>query len=250
MYRKLVFIFSILLFSEISYGQTLAIKPYFGYATVNMTEVNEDLDFRIRDFRQLVNEPLPAPDHFNGNYAWGVQIEYRLEEDYFLNVSTYYFREKNGADYFGSISSGPIDFHFDREIELFDVGIGLKYFFNYSSWKRINTYIGSGVGVGLGWSKSNFRYTDQKPETDDFDNTGDFSSNQLTANITAGGIYRVFPALYLSVEVGIRFANMQQMDGPLTTLQDGRNEITTDAAFDFTGFFVTLGTGIVIPILD
>ena len=61
--------------------------------------------------------------------------------------------------------------------------------------------------------------------------------------------------LFLSGEAGIRFANLQQMDGQLRVDEDVDNVVrktiennyVTDAAYDFTGFYFTVGTGFMLP---
>ncbi len=240
----------------ISRAEAFNIKPFFGYSTVRMNDVNDDINFRVNELRKIVQTNIPAPDPFKGNYAWGVQIEYPLQEKYFVTLTTFYFSEKTSAETLPGAPATTYDYHYSRKIELFDVSIGLNYYFNYSSWKRLNTYFGAGAGLGSGWSSSDFQYDDTS--NNHINNTGDFSSNALTAYFCLGGTARLFRYLFLSAEAGVRFANLRQMDGKLKVDQTfsgssgssqkyTNNDFTTEALYDYTGFYFLVGTGIVIP---
>ncbi|MEJ2636644.1 MAG: hypothetical protein P8184_15290 [Calditrichia bacterium] len=234
-----------------SQAQMLSVKPYFGYATVKMGEVNDDAKTRIKSLAEQTQQALLPPDPLNGDYAWGFQVEYHLEENYFLNVNSYYFREKTATDNF-NLFDQPIEFDVNRRIEYFEISIGINYYFDYNSWRRVNTYFGAGGGLGLGWSKSNFKYNDSKNFVN---NSGDVSSNALTAYGCLGVRIRLFPFMFLTTEIGAHFANLGQMTGQYRVDQRVNSEYlnytnkdyTTAAAFNYSGYYITVGTGFVIP---
>ncbi len=251
--RKTVIISALIIFWGIHLrAQNFTIKPYFGYTTVRMADANNDTKVRIENLRRITGQPLSFPDAFKGDYTWGAQIEYHMEENYFFNLNTSYFREKNTANNTTTVSASPFTYHTDRQIELFEISVGLHYYINYSSWKRVNTYLGGGFGLGLGWFQSNLKFNDKDNRVN---NSADFSSNALTAHICGGATVRLSTWLFLSGEAGIRFANLQQMDGQLRVDEDVDNVVrktiennyVTDAVYDFTGFYFTLGTGFMLP---
>ncbi len=255
--KRFVFIMSVFFLLNVSIlnARSITLKPYFGYATVRMDDMNSDLKLRVNELAKLVQNNLPIPADFNGNYAWGAQIQYRLQDNNFIHLNTFYFKEKNSAEDLQRLGGGDYEYLFSRQIELFEIGFGLHYFFNYSSWKRVNTYLGAGAGLGFGWSESDVFYQDQQNNL--VDNRGEFSSNALTAHIAAGANIRIFPAFFISGEVGYRFANLQNLTGtfkanqrlPNGTINNTDDDFSTTAAYDFSGFYITIGIGIKIPLL-
>jgi hypothetical protein len=235
-------------FAQQAAAQNFYLKPYAGYATVRMNDANEDMAFRVGELQKQVQQALPTPDKLNGNWVWGVQLEYHQEGNYFFNLNTWFFREKTATDYSKTSGTPQLEYHYDRQIELFDLGVGMHYYFGYSSWKRVNTYLGAGFGVGFGWLESNFAYLDDVPQNQNIDNHGDFSAATLTAVFNAGGIVRLIPEVFLQGEVGFRLANMDQLDGKLRTTQGTFNDLTTEASYDFSGFYATAGIGFRIPL--
>lgn len=226
-------------------AQQTVIRPYVGYATVHMGEVNDDMRVKASTLSRETGHNLPAPDPFKGNYAWGVQAEYRIGDDYFANVTTYFFREKTAADYSAAKDLIPVEFRYSREIQYWEFTIGLHYYFSYSSWRRLNTYIGAGVGVGLGWSHSDFYYDESSLL---IDNHGDFSSNAMTAYFCLGGTVRLTGPLSLSGEAGYRVANLREMSGTLRTREADYSDFITQAKYDFSGFYAVLGLGYAISL--
>ncbi|GAB4371278.1 MAG: hypothetical protein Kow0042_13940 [Calditrichia bacterium] len=247
---KGIIIFALLLGIYHATAQSVFIQPYFGYGTVRMTEPNDDMRLRFKQLSQINQIVLPAPDPLNGNYAWGVKLIYRMEDDYFLNLNTYYIQERTGIDFQTSAGLYPLSYHFDREIKFFDVSIGIQYFFNYSSWKTVNYYFGFAVGVGVGWSNSDFIYQDENPRVDDIDSKGDFSGNAMTANFNLGVLIRLHPNVFLSGEGGYRFANLRELTGQFKTKTESFSDYTTQSQYDYSGFYVALGTVLRLPFFD
>lgn len=245
---KIFILLGVIFLIQTAASQAIFIKPYVGYSTVKMREVNEDADFKMDRFRQEVGKPIPYPENFNGNYAWGFDAAYKLEENYFITAGSYFFREKNHLTESDVNTTEPFTFRFDREIQLFQLSIGIQYFFNYNSWKRVNTFIGSGIGLGVGWSKSDFKYSDDNLNTPDYDNSADFSNMALTAYFSAGTTIQLLPMLMLQAEIGARFANLQELSGQLRTLEKTNNDYTTLVKYDFSGFYITVGTAFILPL--
>jgi opacity protein-like surface antigen len=232
----------------ISIAQSFSIKPYWGYATVQMKEVNAGTQSRLEELTRFTGETVPTPDPFKGSYAWGVQIGYHLEDNYFLTFGTYYYSEDRDLQYRDESKGYPILFDNIRNIKLFEISFGMKYFIRYSSWKRFNFYAGGSIGFAVGWSESSFRYSDQ---TNFVNNRGDFSSNALTGHFMGGLSIRFSPIISLEPEIGYRAANLSQMDGTLRfsqnfpgipDSQEGTdNQFKTEENYNFSGFFVNVG---------
>ncbi|MFZ0391227.1 MAG: hypothetical protein WAN36_12290 [Calditrichia bacterium] len=231
-------------------AQSISLKPYFGYATLRMNDVNESMQNRIGLLRQITQQPLPFPEELNGNTGWGIMAEYRWEDDYFLNVASFYLSDKTSAD---RLDPGMLNYHFDRQVTYFEFSIGLHYFWNYSSWKRLNPYMGGAAGLGFGWTESTLQYSGYGNEVND---RSDFSSNNLTAYFCAGLHFRITTLFYLTTEAGYRHANMDQMEGKLQVYENLNNQLNaytrnnhiTETYYDFSGFYLTGGLGFVIPL--
>ncbi len=230
-------------------AMSFSIKPYYGYATVRMGDVNNEIINTVRTLRYRSQRPLPFPQELNGSSIWGLQMEYNMEEDYFLNLSSFYYREKESARYDKEITLPEVDYRFFTRIELFEISLGIRYFFNYSSWKRINPYIGGNVGLGFAWSESHLQYDDHgQSQTNPVDIRDDISSNALTVQFGAGITLRIFPAFFLWGEAGLRMANMGNLQGQRRTLNAVYSRFTTPTVYDFSGFYIIAGGGFVIPV--
>jgi hypothetical protein len=235
-------------------SQSFSVKPYFGYAQVQMSEVNSDSRARVDNLILNAEQNLPYPDPFEGNYAWGIQIGYHLEDNYFLTVGTYYFKEPNNLNY-QDISAGyPVQFTNERMIEYFEINFGMKYLFNYSSWKRFHFYLAGSGGFALGWSESVFKYSD---DINTVDNKGDFSSNALIGLFSVGISLRLSSIISIEPEIGYRVANLSQMEGTLKVSQnfpnipDGQiegtdNNYRTESNYNYSGYFANIGINFLI----
>jgi len=230
-------------------AQSFSIKPHMSYTTVQMNDVNSRNQARVEYLKEITGETVPQPDPFEGNFAWGIQIGYHLENNYFLTFATYYFTENHKLYYQDESQGYPVIFDNLQSIKLFDISFGIKYFFRYSSWKRFNFYIAGVVGFAIGWSEITFRYFD---EINSVNNKGDFSSNALTGQLMTGLSIRFSPAISLEPEIGYRAANLSQMDGKriisqnFPNMPDGQleridNQYQTEAIYDFSGFFANIG---------
>lgn len=227
-------------------AQRLYLKPYFGYSTVRMAEVNADMFNKIEAIYRETGNRLPVPDDFRGNYAWGFQMEYHVEDEYFAYLASYFYREPTEAIYSGYQQGRAIDYHYRRTIEYLEFTIGLHYFFSYSSWKRVNWYIGTAVGAGIGWNASTFYYSDSDQL---IDNKGDFSTSAMVAYFSGGVTFHLTRGVYFFLEPGFRVAPLREMTGRLTTLQGVTDSFTTPEKYDFSGFFLMGGVALGIPFL-
>jgi len=240
-----LFLLGLIWFSPLGAAR-LSIKPYFGYAVVNMSEVNDDMVTKLDALFRQTGVRLPPPESFGGNYAWGFQMEYHWEEEYFVNVSSYFYREPTEAWYSGYLQGNAVEYHYQRTIEYLEFTLGLHYFFRYSTWKRINWFIGSGVGVGIGWNESTFYYSDASYL---INNKGDFSTSAMSAYFSAGITFHVTRSFYFFLEPGYRVAPLREMTGRLTTPAGVTDSFTTPEKYDFSGFFIMAGVGLGIPLL-
>jgi len=246
--RNLIFILLIAI-QGVTFAQSFSIKPYAGYATVQMKEVNAGIEARVESLTGLTGVPVPQPDPFKGNLAWGIQFGYHLEDNYYLTLDTYFFSEDSKIHYRDESQGYQVIFDNMRNIKLFEASFGMKYLFNYSSWKRFNFYVGGGIGLAIGWSETFFWYSD---ETNFVNNKGDFSSIALAGHIMGGLTIRFSPTISLEPEIGYRAANLAQMEGELRFSQNfpnipgGQsegvdNQFQTEENYNFSGFFVNIG---------
>jgi len=257
--KKYFWFFFLILFIRFQMGQcqSFKVKPYLAYSQVGMDDVNRDITNRVAQLRNLVGQPLPIPNGLNGNYGWGIQAQYHLGENYFLNLNTYFFKEETESEYFQEGLPNSVNFLFKQQIEYIEASAGLKYYLGYNTWKRVNFYLGGGIGVGFGWADALTKYTDG---TNKVDNSGQYSSTALIANFMGGAEIRITPYLSLFPEAGYRLANLQQMNGRISIdqdfpgIQNGRLEAsdsnyTPEEIYDFSGFFVSIGIGFILPFI-
>ena len=233
-------------------AQTFNFKPFIGYTKVNMADFNRTIQSQVDVLSDLSQQNLPRPENMDGDYLWGFQVEYHLEENYFININSYYFREKTGSSLYNDIPSDPLNFKSSHQIRLVDLSIGIKYYLSYSSWKRINLFFGFGVGIGMGWSKSELVYNDY---INNYYSNGEFSSIAMTGNFILGMDLRLMSGLSIVIEGGYRYSNMGRMDGQLLIHKDFPNDTldfidngyTTQTYYNFSGIFITAGPSISLP---
>ncbi len=250
-YRLLIVILSLLLIAPLT-AQKVNIIPYYGYLLPRMTDVNDKIESDINGrngFQRLIGQNLPFPGEFNGEGVIGAQIEYHLNENYFASINVSYYQESVGSE-FATGSTGKADrFLYEREVELYDVSINLHYYFNYSTWKRLNTYLGFGVGLYVVNAFSDTESTFSNDVINPIDTHGEFSGNALGASFALGGDLRLLKFLSLRAEGGIQFANIGQLDGSITTISNpAKQETPSQSSFDFTGLFVRGGLSITVPL--
>ena len=219
-----------------------------------MSDVNNDNQLRINQLSNITGNSLPKLEKFRGNYSWGIQGQYQLEQNYFLVIHSNYYREsiKVENDKQGEI---PFSFQNQHRIEYFEICLGINYFFDYSSWKIITTYFGAGVGFGSGWTEVYLEYNDGLNRVN---NKGDFSSDSFVGYICAGFQIKFTSILSLVPEIGFRYANLGKMNGklyisqnfsnlPNANLELSDNNYTTEDVYDFSGFYGTIGLKILLP---
>ncbi len=222
------------------------IKPYYGFFIPRMNDVNGKIQNDIRMFRDIFGEQIPSPGNINGNRVFGGQIEYHLNENYFLNINFSYYQEEVSMLYLSRIETGAF-LNYSRAVELYDVIANLLYYFNYNSWRRFNTYVGIGVGLIVANAHS---VTQTTYIALPLNSRGDFSGNSLSGVLSFGGNYRLAKFLYLWGEGGLLYGSMGQLDGSVTTLDNPeRHNAVTTSSFDFTGIFVRAGLGIAVPFI-
>jgi len=85
-------LFNTLLYNIIS-AQFFSLKPNLGYTSVQMSDVNNDNQLRINQLSNITGNSLPKLEKFRGNYSWGIQGQYQLEQNYFLVIHSNYYRE-------------------------------------------------------------------------------------------------------------------------------------------------------------
>ncbi|RMI00526.1 MAG: hypothetical protein D6681_11255 [Calditrichaeota bacterium] len=224
----------------------IRLKPHAGLLFPGMGDVNAKIENDIISFRQITGEPIPSPGTIGRNKFFGVQVEYQIEEDYFASLNVGYYSDAAEVDY--SATAG-LRFHYLREVQLFDFMLNLHYYFNYSTWKRVNTYLGMGVGLSVANARSE-TFSNFGDELAQVDSRGDFAGNSLSALLGAGVDVRLSQAFSLWGELGLQYGNMGQLDGSVTTKDHPeKRDTVSQSSFDFTGIYVRAGLGVLLPFL-
>lgn len=226
-------------------AQHISIRPHLGYYVPRMNDVNDTIENQIRVWRELLETDLSDPGKIDGGPIIGGQIQFHLNESYFIALSAAYYREKSET----AFAADDRRFAFTREVEFLDVQLNIQYYFDYEPGTIFNKYLNLGIGVMNGQADARTINTfpaslvsgAQLPRVD---TTGDFSRSSLTASITAGIDVRLASLLSLWLEGGLQFGNIGQLDGTVTRLDADPVEDLSSTEFDFTGFFLRTGFGI------
>jgi hypothetical protein len=240
------------------YSQSFSIEPVIGYTRVSMDAVNADIRYKVNKLSAQTGNTIMLPDPLEGNLFWGIQANYHMENNYFLNVGTSYYREVSDLTQGNAANMNTFYFHTRRENQLLKFNFGIRYYFNYNSWNRVNFYLGGGTGYALGWSDYRFEYGDG---TNSINNTGNFSSGAITAYLSTGISLRFMPRFSLNPEVGYHYANLGQMTGryqisqifpkdPAAQLEGIYTDFITEEEYNFSGFFASIGLHLFFNILD
>jgi len=235
-------------------AQTVSITPYYGYLIPKMTSVNNLIEFQIDSWSEILEDQISSPGKINGSREFGIQIQYPLDNTYFLNINVSYYQEKIETEHLISLSQPPDRFYFNREVELYTAIISLNHFFSYSPRRRFNYYIG--LGAGYSFTKALSTTTLSLTDIGGLDGTivtpgeGEFSGSTLSGVIKGGFDYRLLNFISLWGEAGVRVANFGQLNGTATSIENPElTDTTTSSSFDFTGPFIRAGLGISLPFL-
>ncbi|GAB4335818.1 MAG: hypothetical protein Kow0037_16290 [Calditrichia bacterium] len=232
------------------FGQTVYLRPFWGQHRLSMDEPNEDMRYRINTLAFLNKVSLPVPQDLDKAAIYGLEALLKFDSDYFISVGTAYFKDETKLNYHSPSPANAIEYYFFRDIRYFELTTGIKYFPHYSSWRPINVYFGFQVGLGVGWSRSDFQYRDDNPDIDEIDSRGDFSTNGLIGVGNIGFNFRLTGWLMLNGEAGYRFANLGQLEGQLKTINATINNYTTSSSYDFSGFYAAIGLYFLIPVFS
>lgn len=237
-----------LLFVVVSSGdaQSVVLRPFGGYTTVFMKNVNDLIKEQIFSFREITGEPIPFPEKINGNYEYGAEIHYHLNEGYFLTLGGSFYSEEVRTQF---SPEGESAFDFRRKVSLLNFSLGIQNYLAYSTWKRVNAFLFFDVSLAFANSNSLTKVANLAgyPETN---TQGEFSANALNVQGGLGVDLRISSELALWAKAGFRYANMGQMEGEIVLL-DGTKELqTTRSSFDYSGFFARAGVGINLGIFD
>jgi len=234
------------------FSQSFTIKPFYGYLRPQMTEVNRSIDTQMEAWRELLEEPLPSPGKISGQSILGGEIQYHLNDDYFLGLNVSRYRDQATTDYRSPSPATPGRFLYTREVEAVDVALHLDYYFAYDESSRLNKYFGLGIGIisaqAQSVTQSTFEMTGSKVALPLIDTTGDFSGTAFTALISGGLALRLVEPFSLWSEVGYRYAKLGQLEGTVRQIDSQQNAaFTTNTSFDFSGFYLQAGLGIRLP---
>lgn len=243
----LIFVFATPLLS-----QSFTLKPFYGYLRPQMTDVNRRIETQMEAWRELLEEPLPAPGKISGQPIWGGEIQYHLNDDYFLGLNISRYQDQAISDYRSSLPAAPGRFLYTRDAEALDIALHLDYYFNYDESSRLNKYFGLGLGIISAQAKSvtqsTFAITNSQVLLPLIDTTGDFSGTAFTVILSGGLDLKLAGPLSLWSEVGYRYAKLGQLEGTVNQLNSQQNAaFTTNTSFDFSGFYLQAGMGIGLP---
>ncbi len=237
-------------------AQGVTIKPYAGFFKPRFADVNAKLSNDITGFRNQLGEALDDPGDFGGNLVWGGRLQYQVGEGSFFGVNVTYYNETVELDHRGGIEQTNT-FLFEREVELYDVLFTVHRYFDYSSWRRFNKYIGLGVGMAIANARSLSKsdYTQSSGETPlpliPFDTVGESSGSNIAAVFSGGFDYRLTNSLSFWSEAGYQYGNIGNLEGSLTFIDGSTNtDYVTQSSFDFSGFYIRGGLGIGFAFLN
>ena len=98
-------------------AQNTMLKVHYGYYWPKLSDVNAKINSDFAGWRNVHQEPIAYPGEFNGNTVWGVQVEYHVNEDFFLVVNFAYYNEDVSVNQQSMI----YQFNYLREITMYDV---------------------------------------------------------------------------------------------------------------------------------
>ena len=249
MIRKFVILSFLILFkiNNPLVAQSITVKPYYGYFIPTLKSVNDQIKLQIDEYSNIFGETIPSPGKFNGNQAYGIQIEYALDKTYVLNISASYYQEEVNTEYFTTLIPPPDYFYFDRKVELYNIILSLHYYFDYIFPQVINFYAGLGAGIGITEALSTTKIILNNPDGTSYVRTdahGKYSGSTLSACFKVGADYRFNNFVLVWGELGLIVTNFGQLEGEITDIDfpEPVNH-TTDSSFNFTGFFIRSGLG-------
>ena len=225
----------------------LILKPFIGYMSPSMTDVNSNIDADIRAASELFGEPIPFAGEIGAKPIFGGQLEYHINEELFINLNIGYYSDKVSTSYTFQINNPGTVFNYEREVEQFDFIVNFHYYFGYSTWRSFNKFLAFGVGISVANAKA---FTESTNPIQLIDSRGEFAGNILSGVLGVGGDVRVAKPVKLWGELGFQFGDFGELDGTIWTIDnpDGE-EVITDSKFNFSGFYIRGGVAVTVAFL-
>ena len=175
------------------WGQVI-IQPYAGHLFGEMENANSVVKASINQASELLGEEIQSPGKFDGGQMYGLQLTYNTHSDLFININVGYHSQKLGTSQVSVLEPGSWEYRFERKVELYDVTLNLQHFLNYSSWRRLNYYLGLGAGWMMLQADS---YTYSTASMLPLDSRGSFNRSIFSGNLAAGMRFRLAGLLFL-----------------------------------------------------
>jgi opacity protein-like surface antigen len=244
----------VVLASTSAFAQGVTLRAFTGFLKPSLSDVNNVVESQIGGWSEIIGESIATPDRFNGDQTYGGQVNIRLDETWALNINISYFNERNSVEHLGAIETPALQnrFYFDRNIKLYDFWVGMNHYFDYSVREPLNYYVGFAAGLSYVKAKSTTELTytvDADGDSLTFsDAFGDFSGSTLAGTFYAGAEYRVLSPFIVWGEFGVDYINFGRISGTFSNI-DRPNPIEeqTVSTFNFTGYYLRLGLGLILP---
>ncbi len=233
-------------------AQSFMLRPYYGYYSPRLTDVNNQISDQMEGWQQVLGDPLRSPEKFGGRALFGGQVQYHLNDDYFLALDVYRYEQSVATENTRTTGAIPYRFLFTRSVESLAFVLNLNYYFGYDPGARLNKYVGLGPGLIIAEAHSNTQLVllndaggkDLQP----VDTQGDFSKTAFSLTLLGGLDFRLFGAVSLWGEAGYQYAKIGQFEGTVRRAGDQQNvAFTTNTSFDFSGFYFRAGLGVGSP---
>jgi hypothetical protein len=242
-----LFVFDTPLFS-----QSLTLKPYYGYSLPQLSEVNDQIKSQTERWQNILGVSLTAPGEFGGQSIFGGQVQFHLNDDYFLALDISRYEKQVSTEYLSDATPAADRFYYERAVEAVNAALNLNYYFGYDQASRLNKYFGLGIGMIFAKANSLTQLSfavEPKPGTTltAVDTRGEFSGNSIAAAFLLGLDLRLSNFIFLWTEGGYRYAKAGQLEGTVSRVEDQQGvAFTTNTSFDFSGFFIHAGLGIAL----
>ncbi|HWP81370.1 MAG TPA: hypothetical protein VNN76_01820 [Bacteroidota bacterium] len=220
-----------------------------GYAFLDFKNVDRDNASDVEGYRRAGYE-LPTIPSLRNAFAYGGRITYRFERDNSFSLSVLETSRKVHTSF-----SRPEDsLALTRSVGSTTVLLGLAQHFE-PVMDLLDWYAELNVGILFGRANSTAyqTHTSKRSETDPApitevtdDTKGTYRKSKLIVGAGVGAMINVFDAVVLKLEASYRFAKVGTIDGEITTFGQSRPH-TTSIDFDYSGFVLGLGVGIVFP---
>lgn len=214
-----------------------------GYSTLQMEQVNNDLQADVESWNAL-GIPIDAFPSLDSAPYVTLKGVYRHTREFGFSCNLSYFSKEVSTEYNGTEETLLLQRGVSSTNLLFGIlyyPAAKPYFLDWYTELRLGYTFARATADGFGTETVKVNGVPETHTT--LDTKATYKKSKLILGARVGAEIPLYRQLYVRAEGGYELASIGKMDGEVSRFQQSTTE-TTSIEFDYSGFQVSLGIGI------